>query len=112
MVRRAAILALLAFLSGCGGPESTPESAPATPANPDEARAVTQLTARLGGAPTLSRLRRGTDDGKPVLCGEALVADHDAPTPFVLRNGYLVLPADASPAQFAALEAACTQGRP
>ena len=50
-------------------------------------------------------------EGKAVLCGDATVGDGTA-TPFVMRGGYLVLPADASPDQFATLQAMCTESGP
>lgn len=102
-------LALAATLSGCGE-AAAPVTADPPGATPDtpRTRATFQLRARLGGEPVLSDLRQGTDAGKAVLCGQASVAGA-APTPFVLRGGYLVLPGDGSPEQFATLQAMCTE---
>jgi hypothetical protein len=101
-------IGICALLTGCGerGREPPPVAA-AAPANPQVVRAVTQLEARLGEPPVLSDLRHGTNDGKAVLCGEAATRA-EPPTPFVMRGGYLVLPVDGSPEQFATLRSFCT----
>lgn len=101
---------LAAALAACDGP-SAPTAAPAPTVDTPQARAMFQLRSRLGAEPVLTGLRQGTDDGKAVLCGEATVAGA-TPTPFVLRGGYLVLPGDGSPEQFAILQAMCTEAVP
>ncbi len=103
-----ALAATLAMtLAACSEP-APPAAAPAAAADTPQGRAAFQLRSRLGGEPVLTDLRQGTDDGKAVLCGQAAVAGA-APTPFVLRGGFLVLPADSSPEQFATLQGFCTE---
>lgn len=104
-------LCLAAALGACDAPPAPDRPAAPPPADTPRARAVFQLQARLGGEPELSGLRQGSDDGKAVLCGEAATAG-GPPTPFVLRGGYLVLPGDGSPEQFATLQAMCTEPGP
>lgn len=107
-------LALAVLLAGCGqpaGPSPGKGDTPARPAGDPRARAALQLRARLGAEPVFSRLRHGTNDGKAVLCGDASAQGGPA-TPFVMRGGYLVLPRDASPEQFATLQSFCTEDGP
>ena len=103
-------LTLAVSLAACGE-QTPPAAAPAPIVDTPQSRATFQLRSRLGAEPVLTGLRQGTDDGKAVLCGEATVAGA-APTPFVLRGGYLVLPGDGSPEQFAILQAMCTEAAP
>lgn len=105
-------LGLAAGLAACG--EAAAPGAASAPVQPDDTprgRAALRLQARLGADPVLSNLRQGTNEGKAVLCGDA-TAGGGAATPFVMRGGYLVLPADASPDQFATLQAMCTEAAP
>ena len=109
-------MGLAMLLAACGETPAAPQSAnPAAavsaPSDPDVARAVLQLKARMAGEPVLSNLRHGTNEGKAVLCGEAS-APGAPPTPFVLRGGYLVLPGDGAPSQFATLQSFCTEDGP
>jgi len=101
-------LGLAVALCACGEPPAPARPATPPPADTPVSRATFQLRARLGGEPVLTRLRQGSDDGKTVLCGEASTPG-GASTPFVLRGGYLVLPADGSPEQFATLQAMCVE---
>ena len=103
-------LTLAVSLAACGE-QAPPAAGPAPTVDTPRSRATFQLRSRLGAEPALTGLRQGTDDGKAVLCGEATVAGA-VPTPFVLRGGYLVLPGDGSPEQFAILQAMCTQAAP
>lgn len=98
-------LGLAMLLAACGQPPAPVKDAP--PADSPQARASLQLRARLGGDPDLTGLRHGINEGKDVLCGEASVRGAP-PTPFVMRGGFLVLPGDASPDQFATLQSFCT----
>ena len=107
-IQSLALAATLAMTLAACGETPPPAAAPAPPADTPQARASFQLRSRMGGEPVLTDLRQGTDDGKAVLCGQAAVAGA-APTPFVLRGGFLVLPADSSPEQFATLQAFCTE---
>jgi len=102
-------LGLAMLLAACGSPPAPVKAAP--PADSPRARATLQLRARLGSDPSLTRLRHGTNEGKAVLCGEA-AAPGAPPTPFVMRGGFLVLPGDAAPSQFATLQSFCTQDGP
>lgn len=109
-------LGLAVLLGACGQPAVPPQSATASapvsaPSDPQQARALLQLKARIGAEPVLSNLRHGTNDGKAVLCGDA-TAPGAPPTPFVLRGGYLVLPGDGAPSQFATLQSFCTEDGP
>lgn len=103
-------LSLALVVAACSPPAPEPADAPAPAADTPRARAKFQLEGRLNGPVTLESLRQGTEDGKPVLCGEAVSGGRR--TAFALRNGFLVLPEDASPEQFAALQAACTAPAP
>ena len=108
---RTAGLGLAMLLAACEAPSpQVPETQPSTADTP-RARALVQLRSRLGADPALTNLRQGTHEGKAVLCGDATVGDGTA-TPFVMRGGYLVLPVDASPDQFATLQAMCTEPGP
>lgn len=104
-------LGLTATLAACGEAAAPARVARETPADTPRTRAEFQLRARLGGEPVLSNLRQGTNDGKAVLCGEASLAGGPS-TPFVMRGGYLVLPQDGSPEQFATLQAMCIEPAP
>jgi hypothetical protein len=113
MRRTMAGLSLAIVLGACDAPASRVPSGPPPPPAPDssQVRAISQLRARLGAEPVVSNLRQGTNDGKAVLCGEAATAGA-RPAPFVMRGGYLVLPQDSSPDQFATLQAMCTEAAP
>jgi hypothetical protein len=102
-------IGMLVVLAACDGPPTPARQSPSPgPANAQTARARLQLEARLGGPVRLTGLRHGANEDKAVLCGQAVVGAA-APTPFVMRGGYVVLPADASPEQFATLQSFCTR---
>lgn len=94
------------LLAGCTQAVENKETEVSAPARSDaETRALRQLESRLAEKVVLADLATGADEGKPLLCGVARAGDQA--TPFVLRNGFLLLPDDLPPETFARVRAKC-----
>lgn len=106
MRKRLTALGVAVLLPSCSqAVENKQAQGPATRSEA-EMRAARQLEARLGAEPVLRNLSHGTEGGKPLLCGEATVRGQTRP--FALRNGFLILPEDMTPAAFKDLVENCT----
>ena len=106
MRRSLMALGATVLLSSCTQAVENNESGISEARPEAEVRALRQLEARLGGPATLRTLFHGTEGGKPLLCGEAVVEGRT--TPFAMRNGFLILPEDMTPESFAELRGNCT----